>query len=95
MKIHTNYFTTVLYFLCISLLFVSCQEGDDLLEDNLSVDIKNVEEQAKAISHSDEAIAVRYAPIFFQDVDITDGWCSNQSKSGSADWITKVDYDGD
>lgn len=45
--------------------------------------------------YSDYEIAARYAPVFYQDVDTTDGLCSDQSKSGSADWISAVNYDGD
>jgi hypothetical protein len=38
-------------------------------------------------------LARYYAPVILQDVDVTDGWCSGHSKTGSADWITNVNYD--
>ena len=44
---------------------------------------------------SNYQIAKAYSPIFYQDLDKTDGPCRNQSKSGSADWIAAVNYDGD
>jgi len=83
--------------LSIVILSVSCTTNtDDVLVDPLSSAVTettvNVESK---VSYSDATIAEAYAPVFYQDVDTTDGLCSDQSKSGSADWITAVDYDGD
>lgn len=93
MKTYTKNLTSKLFLLCITLLSFSCNiEDNEIEESDVSIDIENTQNK---ISHTDEAIAARFAPWFYQDVDITDGLCRNQSKSGSADWITKVDYDGD
>ncbi len=87
MKTYVNYLNK-LYLLFLGIFAISCSTDDtEVFEISESIESK--------ISHSDAAIAARFAPVFFQDVDITDGWCSNQSKSGSADWITAVNYDGD
>jgi len=74
--------------LFLSLLVVSCSEKE---EADLLVGLNN----SRLEVYADFEIAENYAPDFYQDVDVTDGWCSAQSKSGSADWITAVDYDGD
>lgn len=55
----------------------------------------NASKTSNLVAYTDFEIAEKYAPNFYQDVDTTDGLCSDQSKSGSADWITAVDYDGD
>ena len=93
MKTHKKNRISKLFLLSIVLLSFSCTTEDIAIEE--SNVFNSVSDLQNKISHSDQAIAARYAPWFYQDVDITDGFCRNQSKSGSADWITKVDYDGD
>ncbi len=84
----TNY--GFLIFLILTLLSACSSEDPNLVENS-----KNQIETTNKSTITDYDIAARYAPVFFQDVDITDGWCRNQSKSGSADWMSAVDYDGD
>lgn len=82
--------------LSIGILSISCTSDSNEVLEELSLNTIKEETilQAK-VNHTDAAIAARFAPIFYQDVDTTEGICSNQSKTGSADWITAVDYDGD
>ena len=74
-------FTTIL-------LLVSCQPS-------------NVQPSASQLTFShkpptQQDIAQHHAPLFFQDVDVTDLFvCPNSSKTGTADWIAPVNYDGD
>lgn len=94
MKAHALPLNYKLYFLCLCLLSFSCnvEEADsNLLEESLETSKTS---QSK-VAYSDKAIAAKYAPDFFQDVDTTDGVCRNQSKSGASDWFTAVNYDGD
>ena len=79
-----------IYLLC-SLAVLSCSTEETESESLL---LKSSQDNT-LISHTDFRIAQRFAPIFFQDVDTSDGLCRNQSRTGSADWITAVDYDGD
>ncbi len=69
---------------------VSC--NDEIIENDTELTSTTIN---KTSEKTDYQIAVNYAPVFFQDVDTTDGLCRNQSKSGSADWITAVNYDND
>lgn len=69
---------------------VSC--NDEIIENAPELNPTTIN---KTSEKTDYQIAVNYAPVFFQDVDTTDGLCRNQSKSGSADWITAVNYDND
>lgn len=57
--------------------------------------VKKNEYALKSTAPTMLEIASYYAPDIVQDVDVTDGWCSGHSKTGSADWITPVNYDYD
>ncbi|WP_299626976.1 hypothetical protein [uncultured Tenacibaculum sp.] len=87
MKTTKNY-VSYLFVLCV--LCISC--NDEILTENSEFTPTLLDRQNEKTDHQ---IAIHYAPVFFQDVDTTDGLCRNQSKSGSADWITAVNYDGD
>lgn len=72
------------------LLFISCTSNEELL------DKENLNQNVKSALSIRERVAQFYAPTFYQDVDITDiFFCSNSSKTGAADWIAPVNYDGD
>ncbi len=61
--------------------------------DDMNNDILPVFKSAETIR---EQVAKHYAPVFYQDVDVTDiFFCPNSSKTGSADWIAPINYDGD
>lgn len=102
MKTKTTNFTNFFLLTSIVLALFSC--SIDRIENSENSATTATKEETKAskvtqsvvtVTYTDEAIAQEYAPQFLQDVDTTDGLCSNQSKSGSADWIAAVDYDGD
>lgn len=82
---------TQLFMVAIMLpaFFVSCSNEDE------QAGLENSELYKSVDTKSDYDIAKEYAPVFYQDLDKTDGICRNQSKSGSADWIAAVNYDGD
>lgn len=92
MKIHTKNFRHQFYVIGFCILSYSCTIEEIEVTAVASETSKNFQSK---ITHTDAAIATRFAPIFYQDVDTTDGWCSAQSKGGTADWITAVNYDGD
>lgn len=90
MKIITKRLTKKMCYLSIGLLALSCSTDEHEIDNSL-LSSSNTQK----LTYSDFEIAENYAPNFYQDVDTTDGWCSDQSKTGAADWITAVDYDGD
>lgn len=79
----------VLSILVITLMFLGLSCEKSITETNVSD-----EGQLKS-ENIIRDVAEYYAPLIIQDVDITDGWCQGFSRTGSADWITNVDYDGD
>ena len=90
MKTITERLAQKMSYLSLGLLALSCSTDEqEINEETLSAT------SSQELTYSDFQIAEKYAPNFFQDVDTTDGWCSNQSKTGASDWITAVDYDGD
>ena len=90
MKTITRHLAQKMCYLSLGILALSCSTDEqEINEVTLSAT------SSQGLTYSDFEIAEKYAPNFFQDVDTTDGWCSAQSKTGAADWITAVDYDGD
>lgn len=99
MKNHTNQLKKLLLLSPIAFMMFSCSK-EEVIQENQEISttkevITNVAKETPSASNFDFDVAMHYAPMFFQDVDRTDGWCRNQSKSGSADWITRVNFDGD
>ncbi|MBP6385267.1 MAG: hypothetical protein KA327_01475 [Pseudarcicella sp.] len=82
-------FSTII--LVVIIAFSCNYEGNNIV--NLKQNDASQRVAATAISSYD--LAQNYAPIITQDVDVTGGICSNSSRTGSADWIAPVNYDGD
>ena len=90
------------FLLCIStLLIFSCDKEDFNEGEKEIIQKEDLENNLNALgkiprgSDYDLEVAWYYAPFFLQDMDKTDGLCSNQSLTGASDWITRVNYDGD
>ncbi len=83
----------ILFFMFIVSTIWACENESKTL-----LDKTNKQNKIKAVPSTVPTsydLAVNYAPNIIQDVDETDGICKNSSRSGSADWIAPVNYDGD
>lgn len=94
-----NSIKSTIAFFVSAMVLVSCSTEDESItieQEQSEVSNPLEENENKALSsESSYTIAQAYSPIIYQDLDRTDGLCRNQSRSGSADWIAAVNYDGD